>query len=58
MARMVSWLSGSKYLESRMISTFTKLPQPSSRASRAMRTASSAFRAPEVLGSRVTPLGM
>ena len=57
-ARMVSWLSGRRYLESRMISIFTKSPQPSSRASRAMRTASSAFRAPEVLGSRVTPSGM
>ena len=57
-ALMVSWLSGSRYLVSRMISIFTKSPQPSSRARRAMRTASSAFRAPEVLGSSVTPWGM
>ena len=54
----VSWLSGSRYLESRMISILMKSPQPSSRARWAIRTASSAFRAPEVLGSSVTPWGM
>ena len=51
-------MSGSRYLESRMISIFTKSPQPSSRANRAMRTASLALRAPDVFGSRVTPSGI
>ena len=41
-----------------MTSTFTKSPQPMARASRAMRTASSAVRAPDVFGSSVTPAGM
>ena len=36
----------------------TLVSQFASKQARAMRTASSAFRAPEVLGSRVTPLGM
>ena len=57
-ALIVSQLSGRRYLESRMISIFTKSPQPSSLASLAMRTASSAFLAPEVLGRRVIPSGM
>ena len=41
-----------------MISIFTKSPQPSSLASLAIRTASSAFLAPEVLGRSVTPFGI
>ena len=57
-ARTVSQLSGSRYLLSRIISILTKSPQPHSRASRAMRTASSAVRAPEVFGSSVTPCGI
>ena len=44
--------------QSRMTSTFTKSPHPIARASRAMRTASSAVRAPDVFGSSVTPSGM
>ena len=56
-ARIVSLLSGSRYFESRMISILTKSPQPSALARCAMRTASSAVRAPEVLGSRVTFFG-
>ena len=54
----VSLLSGSRYLESRIISIFTKSPQPSSLASLAILTASSASRAPEVFGSRVTFSGI
>ena len=57
-ARTVASLSGSRYFESRMISIFTKSPQPSSRARCAMRTASSAVRAPDVFGSSVTCFGM
>jgi hypothetical protein len=57
-ARIVSELSGSRYLVSLMTSIFTKSPQPSSRASRAIRTASAALRAPEVFGSSVIPGGI
>ena len=57
-ARIVASLSGSRYFESRMISIFTKSPQPSSRARCAMRTASSAVRAPDVFGRSVTPFGI
>ena len=57
-ARIVSWLSGSRYFESRMISTLTKSPQPNSLASLAMRTASFASLAPLVFGSNVTPFGI
>ena len=55
---MVSALSGNRYFESFIISTLTKSPHPNSRARRAIRTASSAFLAPDVLGSKVTPLGI
>ena len=41
-----------------MISTFTKSPQPIALLSLAIRTASSALRAPDVFGSSVTPSGM
>ena len=57
-ALIVSQLSGSRYLESCIISILTKSPQPISRARRAMRTASSAFLAPDVFGSSVTPSGI
>ena len=57
-ALIVSWLSGRRYLLSRIISTFTKFPQPSSLAKRAILTASCAFLAPEVFGKRVTPSGI
>ena len=57
-ALMVSLLSGRRYLVSRMISILMKSPQPSSLARRAMRTASSALRAPDVFGRRVMPFGM
>ena len=57
-ARTVSSLSGRRYFASRMISTLMKSPQPSSRAMRAMRTASSAVRAPDVFGKSVTCSGM
>ena len=54
----VSTLSGSRYLLSFIISTFTKSPHPSSLAMRAMRTASFASLAPEVFGSNVTLSGI
>ena len=57
-ALIVSSLSGSRYFESRIISILTKFPHPSSRASLAIRTASSAFLAPLVLGSSVIPFGI
>ena len=57
-ALTVSLLSGRRYLVSRMISILMKSPQPSSLASLAMRTASSALLAPDVLGRRVMPSGM
>ena len=57
-ALMVSRLSGRRYLESRMISILMKSPQPSSLASLAILSASSASLAPEVLGRSVMPLGM
>ena len=57
-AFIVSALSGSRYLLSRTTSIFIMSPHPSSLASLAMVRASSAFLAPEVLGRRVTPLGI
>ena len=57
-ALMVSSLSGSRYFASCSISTFTKSVWHTSRAKRAMRTASSALRAPDVFGSMVIPLGI
>ena len=45
---------GQQYLLSLITSIFTKSVWQSSRARRAMRTASSALRAPLVLGSKVT----
>ena len=57
-ARIVSSLSGSRYFVSCSISTLTKFVWQTSRARRAMRTASSALRAPDVFGSIVMPLGM
>ena len=54
----VSSLSGRRYFVSRIISILTKSPQPSSRAIRAMRTASFAFLAPDVFGKSVTPFGI
>src|SRR3989339_215562 len=57
-ARMVSALSGRRYFWSLMTSTFIQSPQPMARERCAIRTASSAFRAPEVLGSSIFPSGM
>ena len=57
-ALMVSSLSGSRYFDSCSISTFTKSVWHTSRARRAIRTASSALRAPDVFGSMVMPFGM
>ena len=57
-ALTVSTLSGRRYLLSFIISILTKSPHPNSLAILAILTASSAFLAPEVLGSSVTPSGI
>ncbi len=57
-AFIVLALSGRRYRVSRTISILIMSPQPSSLASLAMVSASSAFLAPEVLGKSVTPSGM